>query len=188
MVAWASEHLLPGRHLLQHARLLNSCCCCSHCELRVDVIAHTTILAPIPLRQLIEDSIVGDIYLPYSWIIGAITLGSRLIPNKHHLGALIFKLLEMWLGVLDVDNATERAQVLDTRLPPMPGFIRHSPLDTPCRRAVQQIDYCGDCLSPEVAGQVLRFHHATCDLHDGLIPAFHHVILLWRIWRGELAP
>jgi hypothetical protein len=50
---------------------------------------HSIILALVPLGELIEDNIVGDMNTSYSWIIGLISLGSQLIAHENHPGAAI---------------------------------------------------------------------------------------------------
>jgi hypothetical protein len=59
-------------------------------RLGVDLTVIPYILTPVPLGELIEDRIMGDVNAPYPRIVGLVCLGSRLIAHKDHPCAAIF--------------------------------------------------------------------------------------------------
>lgn len=83
-------------------------------------------------------------------------------------------------------DALEGSEEGHIRLASVPGFKWHRPLQTLCRRAVQDEHHRAHHLAPECRRQLLCLEHAPRHPHDGLVPPLHHAILLSGIWRGEM--
>jgi len=67
------------------------------------------VVPPRPRGGLIKDHIMGDMYTPGSWIIATERLGAGFVPDEDHRLAAVVQLLEVWLGVLHIDNTPECA-------------------------------------------------------------------------------
>jgi hypothetical protein len=61
----------------------------------------------VPLGEVIKHDITSDTNMHGAWVISVVGLGPRPVPYEHYHCAPFFKLSQVRLGVLDVDNAAK---------------------------------------------------------------------------------
>lgn len=111
-------------------------------------------------------------------------LGSWLIDDKDHGKTPVLEFLQVWLGVLDVDDTTKDTKMMNCRCCPIPKFERGLPIDAFARRPIEGVHNSHDLLLPELAWKILGLQHGTRHGDHYLIPAFNDAIFLGRV-RGR---
>jgi hypothetical protein len=117
---------------------------------------------PVPLRFLVEDHITRDGDSPSDRIISPVRLCATLVPNKDHLPPPIIELLQVWLGVTHIDDATESLEVVDRWRLPILDLKWCLAIICLARHPVQEIHDGHHRLPPKPAGQTLRLDHTPC--------------------------
>jgi hypothetical protein len=115
-------------------------------------------------------------------VIEAVGLGPILVADEDHLAPMIVKLSKVWVYVLDVGHASEHAEKVHGGLLPVPRLVRGLAVERAGGCSVEEKNNSMHCLPPEVP------RHSTCPQdaprrrYDRLVSAFHHAILLRRVW------
>jgi hypothetical protein len=151
------------------------------------LIDSITTIVPIPLCMFIKHNVSSHMYLAKDWIIVSIDFRLELISNEEHWSAAVVEFLQIWSHVLNMHHAPKSAKMLNARLLPDPSYKWCLPFHALSWRAIQQVNYCSYRFSPQPTRQTLYLEQIVCHSHHGLVVAFNHTVLLWRVSHCLLA-
>jgi hypothetical protein len=77
--------------------------------------------------------------------------------------------------------------VRDHRLAPIPSPVRCHPVECLGGRAVEDVDRCHNCLSPEDSRHSPLLEESSSHPHNCLVSSLDDVVLLRAVWRGLVA-
>ena len=133
---------------------------------------------PVPLGGLVKDDIAADVDAPGRWIEQTVRLGARLVADEDGAPAPVIELLQVRSRQLHVRDAAKRAQVLDSWRAPCPELVGGLASYALGRGPVTEIDGRRDCLTPELARELLRLEHTPGSSHHRLIAPLDDAVLL----------